>query len=466
MPLGGTPTAYLWRFEGAPFTSQTSSNLILLNVGPTNAGRYTVEATFGAGVVVTSLAARLVVTVAPVIVRPPISLSVVEGKDAKIDVIAAGSKPLSYQWRRAGAALTPFLRDQTNLLISPVKAGDAGTFDVAVSNFAGVVFSPAAQLIVLIPPRILVPPQSQTAGIGQDVTLFVQADGTPPLVYQWKLNGNPIPGANSPTFTLNNVQSTNSGTYRVTVANVAGAVESIQAVLRVDTSPDFPFSDNVGGGTLLSGAFGTVRGRNIGATLEPGEPRLFGKRGGSSVWTSYAAPGTGIVTFRTRGSAFDTLLGAFLVNAVGTFDELASDEDPGGFLTSEITFNVRQGELYRIVVDGFAGAQGEFILSWQFELTDDLLPVILAQPVSSTVAEGSNATFSVQATGSAIAYQWFLNNQPLQATQSSLTLSNVQPNLVANLARLRLGNRFVDSRPVDLEISSPDAGPRQRAPDL
>ena len=58
-------------------------------------------------------------------------------------------------------------------------------------------------------------------------------------------------------------------------------------------------------------------------------------------------------------------------------------------------------------------------------------PVILTQPVSQTVATGSNVTFTVGAGGKApLAYQWYFNTNTLLSGQTgtSLTLSNVQPN--------------------------------------
>lgn len=55
-------------------------------------------------------------------------------------------------------------------------------------------------------------------------------------------------------------------------------------------------------------------------------------------------------------------------------------------------------------------------------------PIINLQPQSLTVAQGSNAIFTVTAIGTApLAYQWFFNSANLfGATNSSLTLTNVQ----------------------------------------
>jgi len=56
-------------------------------------------------------------------------------------------------------------------------------------------------------------------------------------------------------------------------------------------------------------------------------------------------------------------------------------------------------------------------------------PVIVTQPISQVATQGSNATFSVVASGTPpLAYQWWFDNTPLPgATNSSLTLSNITP---------------------------------------
>jgi len=78
-------------------------------------------------------------------------------------------------------------------------------------------------------------------------------------------------------------------------------------------------------------------------------------------------------------------------------------------------------------VDGFAGQQGTFILSWDLELTTNTVPVITNAPFSQTVAEGATATFAVGVSGTGLTYQWTRNNEPLVgATTATPTIMNVQ----------------------------------------
>ena len=90
-------------------------------------------------------------------------------------------------------------------------------------------------------PRIIAHPQGLKDAIpGVCITLIVQATGTEPLSYQWKLQQcatlcdvESFPGANSSTLTIASVQKSNEGSYCCTVSNCAGSVTSECATLSV-----------------------------------------------------------------------------------------------------------------------------------------------------------------------------------------------------------------------------------------
>jgi hypothetical protein len=88
-----------------------------------------------------------------------------------------------------------------------------------------------------MPPNITMQPQSQTVAAWSDATFSVGASGTIPLNYQWRLNGNDIPGATANTFTRHNVEPCQAGVYSVFLSNVAGSATSAGATLTV-TQPD------------------------------------------------------------------------------------------------------------------------------------------------------------------------------------------------------------------------------------
>ena len=99
--------------------------------------------------------------------------------------------------------------------------------------------SGSATLTVLVAPRITLQPVSQTVAPGATVTFSVQAEGAPPLHYQWRagwVQGD-IPGETNDTLVVSNAQSNVAGNYRVIVSNAAGSLPSAIAVLTVASPP-------------------------------------------------------------------------------------------------------------------------------------------------------------------------------------------------------------------------------------
>ena len=90
-------------------------------------------------------------------------------------------------------------------------------------------------------PWITSGPTNQTMAAGATTTFNVVAHGTPPLAYQWILNGTIISGATESCCTIANVQPTDAGSYAVTVANAFGNVTSSSAVLTVALCDTVPF---------------------------------------------------------------------------------------------------------------------------------------------------------------------------------------------------------------------------------
>jgi hypothetical protein len=450
--VGAQPLRYQWLFEGRPLAGATSGVLLFQKVAFSNAGIYqvVVSNSFGA---VTSAVAQLRVFSLPRILEPPRDQVHVVGETAVFRVVADGTPPLSYQWFHDTVAIP--VGTNATLVIPDLKPGDAGKYSVEVKNAFGSVLSPPAQLDVLVPPFIITQPRSQTVNINDSVTFFVEAGGTPPLSYQWLRNGIIIPGATSPSFTIRGVQPQDGGSYRVVVANAAGAVSSDPALLRVNV-PFHGLADNFKDRELFREPTLLFRSSNRGATSELDEPLHAGKPGGKSVWMAWSSDKSGIVTFRTRGSHIDTLLAAYVGERIDALTEVASDDDSGGYFNSEISFNVVANTIYSIAFDGFNGAEGELLIEWSFESTDEKLPVIVDQPLDQAVTLGSDVTFRVGVNAANPTFQWFFNGQPIsEGTGPVLTLRSVPPDLAGTYyVRITDGRRSVISRMVTLQFSS------------
>jgi hypothetical protein len=101
-------------------------------------------------------------------------------------------------------------------------------------------------------PAIVSQPQGLTASAGQTATLGVVVVGLPTPNFQWKKNGTSISGATNATYTVGPVQSTDAGSYSVSVTNASGSVSSTAATLIVNTLPAIttqPLSQTVAAGT-------------------------------------------------------------------------------------------------------------------------------------------------------------------------------------------------------------------------
>jgi hypothetical protein len=81
-----------------------------------------------------------------------------------------------------------------------------------------------------IPPTILAAPADQICAAGSTATFSVNATGTSPLNYQWRLNGTNLPSATNSTLSFV-VQNSSPGSYSVVVSNLFGATTSLSAAL-------------------------------------------------------------------------------------------------------------------------------------------------------------------------------------------------------------------------------------------
>lgn len=81
------------------------------------------------------------------------------------------------------------------------------------------------------PPAITSQPKSKDAKIGESVVFNVIANGAPPFSYQWRKNGNAIPGATQSSYSLSNLRESHFADYSVLVSNSGGSTASDNAVL-------------------------------------------------------------------------------------------------------------------------------------------------------------------------------------------------------------------------------------------
>ena len=132
---------------------------------------------------------------------------------------------------------TPTVVGESTVSLSANNATGTGpTSTLTIKVVAAPVVTPPVvtpPAVIPIPlPTITAQPSSQSAVQGTTVAFTVSASGSG-LTFEWFKNGVKVSGATSSTLTLSNVQSSDVGTYTVTVFTSGGFVSSSGATLAV-----------------------------------------------------------------------------------------------------------------------------------------------------------------------------------------------------------------------------------------
>jgi hypothetical protein len=237
---GTAPISYQWRKNSANISGATASSYTTPATTTADSGsKFDVVVKNSAGSI-TSAQATLTVnaaSVAPTITTQPANQSVTVGQVATFSVLASGTAPLSYQWRKNTANISG--ATAANYSTPATTTGDNGSnFDVVISNSAGNITSTQATLTVNsapVAPTITTQPANQTVTAGQTATFSVVASGTAPLTYQWQKNATAIAGATAASYTTPVTTTADSGElFRVIVSNSAGSTPSMSATLTVN----------------------------------------------------------------------------------------------------------------------------------------------------------------------------------------------------------------------------------------
>ena len=392
---GTSPLGFYWLKNGAALANggnipgATTATLTLTNTATSDAGNYSVLVSNSVGSVTSSNAVLSVtssVVSPPTITSQPVSQSLTAGGTAKFSVTAGGSAPLTYQWLKNGVALTNGGNitgaTSNTLSLASVSASDAANYSVTITNTAGSIASSTASLTVLSPPVILTQPANASVLAGGNVSFSVTASGTAPLAYQWLkngvalANGGNITGATSTTLSLANVSASDTANYSVTITNSVGKVTSGNAALTLQTIQI------------------TITSQPASATVAQGNPFSLSVTASSTAALNYQWQKNGL----NISGANSNLL---------TFAAVSTN-DAGN---------------YFVIITNSASSITSSIAS----LTVLVPPAILNQPASMSVKAGTNAMFSVTASGSApLAFQWLKNGGNISgANAATLTLTNV-----------------------------------------
>lgn len=229
-----------WCKDGSPISGETNRSLYLNNLKLTDAGLYTIVATNKAGST-TSKASRLTVNPArpPVISSQPRNLSIWEGDTGRFYVSCTGTTPMTFIWHKDGVPIPGATSSEYYWYSS--KRSDSGVYTVVVSNAAGSVTSDPATLEIIPPPVATITMTRQvTANLGEYFNLWAGiSPSNGAYTFQWYLNGKPIAGANSNSYSVNSATAAQLGDYVLTATNARGGTSSgnCSVVLRTNSTP-------------------------------------------------------------------------------------------------------------------------------------------------------------------------------------------------------------------------------------
>ncbi len=284
------------------------------------------------------------------------------------------------QWSSTGATWTQTASFSQTLTATAagILAGNAGSTPPATAVLVDYFFNRNAPITAEdagTAPVITADPVPLTVALGTAVTFSVTADGSQPLLYQWKRNGATITGATNASYTLGAAQATDdSARYQAFVTNAFGADTSAPALLRVQAPAVLtgePRDTTVGEwstATFMVTAAGTL-------------PLIY-------VWEKNGTPIPGATT-RTL-----------------TLTDVALADD---------------SSWYRCIVANTLGTDTSRNAVLRVALQP---PVFVHDPVSVGAQTGQTATFTVRAMGSApLVYQWQKNGLPIAGANDTVYMT-------------------------------------------
>jgi hypothetical protein len=238
----------------------------------------------------------------------------------------------------------------------------AGTYTITATSVDEPSVSVSTTVIVSLP-VITAQPVSQSICGGGTVILSVAADYAEG--YQWNLNGSPIAGAISSTYSIPGAGPADDGSYTVTVTNPAGTATSVAAKV-------------VAGSSITS----NPKSLSISAT--------------QTATFSVSVQGQSPFSYQW-----------YVIPAGASTGTVISGATSDNYTTAAVDISYDGAQYYVTVADSC----GSTLTSANAVLTvtaGNVSPTITTEPTGQTVAVDGTATFSVVASGTPnLSYQWF-----------------------------------------------------------
>lgn len=363
------------------------------------------------------------------------------GSSATFKVVATGSPSPSYQWFKDGVAIGGATGSQYT--IASTTGNDAGFYSVVVTSGSISFTSTDAELRVF-PPGTQIPPivvlaytTDQTVSVGQSANFSVEVTGVAAPTYQWRKNDIPITGATNATFTIGSAQSSDAGSYSVTITDGENILTTAPSTLTVTagSSTSAPaIGAHPASQTVAAGATVTL---SVSASGNPA-PTYQWRRNGVAFGNGATSSGA-IVSGASTSTV--TITGVGPADA-GSYTVLVSNT-AGSATSNAATLTVNAGASSRIVnlsIRSTAGTGSQTLIAG-FVIAGGNKP-LLVRGVGPTLAN-----FGVTGALAAPQLSVFSGNSPIAANAGWQTATNAAQvaETAARLQAFALPNGSLDS---------------------
>jgi hypothetical protein len=246
--------------------------------------------------------------------------------------------------------------------ISEVGFGNEGTTTANVENFS------LTQQVPFSAPFVTLQPVGGTNFVGDTKTFTAQVGGSDPLTYQWQLNSNNIPGATNQVLTLTDVQTSESGSYRLVITNPQGSTNSIGASLQVVVPVvDTIYEDNF---SYVTNSINGVLPDTVGGLPWVANPQ-WGSNGGEAA-VNTTTPANAYLPFipqpgnvYTLSANVDCTSGSWIAlgfaNGTDVIDAWQSASSPVGWSLARFDYSGQQNQVFMGPGTAGGAATGDFI---------------------------------------------------------------------------------------------------------
>lgn len=225
--------------ENTKYSGVNDTILTINNIDVSDSGSYHLEITLiEANKTFISNNAVLNVKQAPRITSQPSDTMIVWYADsAIIEISVSGTEPLEYQWYKDDKMLSDY--SNAKVIIEDFVRKDTGDYYCRIINVCDTTFSNIFHLKLNDdgqPPLIITQPEEYyLIKKGGDLTISIEAIGTPELKFEWYKNNILMPDDTTNIYHISNVSYDDKSSYYCKVSNIYGSEISDTALVEITT---------------------------------------------------------------------------------------------------------------------------------------------------------------------------------------------------------------------------------------